>query len=152
MIATLDVVMRVLHIVSAVLVVGGLALVPLAVRPALRVMDEGARDSVLTLIHARLRLWLWLGVAGLIVSGAYNWIGNAGIYKAMGPIGNALIGVKALLAFIVFALMWMRQTGMLGPRADRPLMMVIVHLAAIVLILASVLRYLRLEHLASTGG
>jgi uncharacterized membrane protein len=146
-----DIVMRVTHIVAAVIVVGGLAFVPMLVRPVARRFDAATADQITSLIEARLRNWLWLGVVGLLLSGGYNWIGNAGIYKAMGPIGNILIGVKFLLAAIAFALLYVRQTRMLGPRADRPLTMLIVHLAAIVLILASVLRHLRLEHLASAN-
>ena len=148
----LDVTLRVLHIVSAILVAGGLSLMPLAVRPALRMLDETHRDTVLDLIERRLRRFVWIGVIGLLVSGVINWINNAGLYKAIGPIGNALIGTKFLLAVIVFALVWVRQSKMLGARADRPLLMVIVHLIAVVIVLASVLRHLRLEHLAQAAG
>lgn len=147
----LDVTLRVVHIVSAILVSGGLSLIPLAVRPALHMLDDAHRDTVLTLIERRLRRFIWIGVLGLLVSGIVNWVSFAGIYKAMGPIGNALIGTKFLLAIITFALIWVRQARMLGPKADRPLLMVIVHLIALVIVLASVLRHLRLEHLTSSG-
>lgn len=142
--AMADVVMRVVHIVCAMVVVVGVAVVPLVIRPALNALEETHREAVLRMVDRRLRMWLWIGVAGLVVSGVYNWIGLAATYEAIGPVGNAMIGIKVLLAFMVFALMAVRQAAMLGPRADRPLLMLIVHLTVVVLAIASVLRHLRL--------
>lgn len=151
-ITILDVAMRYLHVVSAIALVGGMMFVPLCVRPAIRVLDQGFGQSVLQLIERRLRWWVWGGALGLFVSGVYNWIALAGLYRDIGPIANALIGTKVLLAAIVLVLLWLRQSNMLGARADRPLLIVAVHLAAIVILLASILRHLRLEHLAEAAG
>ena len=145
------IVMRLLHIVGAILLVGGTAFILTCAVPALRTIDDTWRDTVLTLLRKRFARWVWIGIAMLLISGTYNWIASAGEYKAMGPIGNALIGTKVLIAIILFALIWAQQTGLVRHRSPRAALMINIHLGAVVIILAVVLRHFRLEHLA-TGG
>ena len=141
--------MRYLHIVSAVLAVGGMCCVPLCVRPAVRLLDDDLRESVLKIVSTRFHRILGLCIAGLLISGVYNWVQNAAVYKAMGPKGNALIGTKVLLALVMFVVAGLGVGGMVKPKAAG---MINIHLAAVVLLLAAVLRYYRLEYLQSLTG
>lgn len=142
----LEIFMRYLHTVSAMLAVGGLAFSMVCVSPAIRMLDDGFRDTVLKLVQRRFERLLWLAIAGLVVSGVYNWIITAGLYKEMGPSANALIGTKVLLALVMFGNVWLASLGKVRPRAAQ---MVNIHLAAAVILLAVILRHMRLEHLAA---
>jgi uncharacterized membrane protein len=143
----LQIIMRTLHITSAVLAVGGLCFIPLVLRPSLRLVDDTFRKSIEQLVQTRFHQLLWICIAGLTVSGVYNWILNAPRYKELGPIGNALIGTKVLLALIMFAVVAGRSTGYLT-NAKR-WQLVNIHLAAGVLILGAVLRVLVIRMLSA---
>ena len=149
--AILPIVMRYVHIVSAVLAVGGLAFLSLCLSPAMRMLDESFRESVAKLVQHRFYRILWVSLGGLVVSGVYNWIASSQTYKAMGPAGNALIGTKVLLALVMFAIVWAGSIGKMKPKAWHT---AAVHLAAIVMLLAVILRHFRLEYLQSlaSGG
>ncbi len=141
----LQIAMRYVHIVSAILLVGGVSFMALCFSPAVRLLDEAFRESVVKMVQHRFSKVAWLAAGGLVISGVYNWGMSAATYKAMGPAGNALIGTKALLALIIFAVMWAGGAGMLK---HKPARMINIHLAAVVILIAVVLRYLRLDHLA----
>ncbi len=139
--------MRYVHIASAILLVGGTAFVAIAMRPSMRLLEENLAGSVQKMAMDRFMRVVWVGIAGLIVSGTYNWVVSASIYKDMGPVGNVLIGSKVLAAFALFALVWANRVGLvkLKPKAY---LMINLHLAALVILMAVVLRYFRLEHAA----
>ena len=108
-------------------------------------MEDSLRGSILKLAADRFIRIAWIGIAGLVVSGAYNWVLMASTYKAMGPVGNALIGTKVLLALILFLLVWANRVGVVK-LSVRAYLMLNIHLAAVVIIVAVVLRTLRLAH------
>ena len=143
--------MRYVHIVSAMAAVGGLMFFLICLTPAVRLLDDGFSESWMKVIRRRFVKMLWISIVGLLVSGVYNWMLSAGTYKAMGGIGNALIGMKALLALILFVVVWVGSVGLLKPRVCY---MINIHLAAVVILLAVVLRHARLEYLQSliSGG
>ncbi len=147
----LQIVMRYIHVLSAVVAVGGVSFLLLCLAPAARLLDDGFSEPWMKMIRQRFDRMLWISIAGLVVSGVYYWVLFAGTYKAMGPIGNALIGTKVLLALVLFATVWAGSIGLLKPKVCQ---MINIHLAAVVILLAAVLRYYRLEHLQSiaTGG
>lgn len=141
----LAVFMRYLHVVSAIVVVGGMSFILLCLTPATRLLDEQFRQSLLKLVHGRFLRIVWVSIAGLVISGVYNWMMLAGIYKKIGPKANALIGIKVLLAVILFAIVAARSLGLLTNH--KRVLMINIHLAAIVILLGSILRYYRLEYL-----
>lgn len=143
MIDALSIVMRYLHVVSAVVAVGGMAFLLLCLSPAMRLLEEKSREALLDAVHCRFQRVVWACIAGLIVSGIFNWMMLAGAYKAMGPMGNALIGIKVLLAAIVFGVVWARSAGFLSKASRRRTLMINIHLAAVVILLGSVLRHHR---------
>jgi uncharacterized membrane protein len=144
----LAVVMRYLHIVAAVLTVGGMSFILFCVTPASRLLDEGLRESFLKAIHGRFMKVIWAAIATLIITGAYSWMSLNDEYRAIRPWGQALIGTKALLAAIMFVIVWLRSMGIIGqtPRGIRRVLMANVHLAGLIILLATILRYLRMSH------
>ena len=144
-----QIVLRYIHIVSAVLAVGGLAFMSLCLSPAVRLLDDGFSESWMKMIRLRFGRLLWASIGGLVVSGVYNWVLFAETYRAMGGVGGALIGTKVLLALVMFAVVWAGAIGLMKPKASQ---MAAVHLAALVILLAAVLRYFRLEHVQSIAG
>ena len=149
----LVIVMRYIHVVSAILLVGGTSFIVIAMRPSLRLLENGLGASVQKLAMDRFMRVVWIAIVGLFLSGAYNWILSADLYRQMGPIGNALIGIKVLVAAGLFALVWANHVGFVRLK-QRAYLMINLHLAAIVILLAVILRYLRLSTLDSlvSGG
>ena len=145
----LQIAMRYIHIVSAIVAVGGITFAIVCLTPAVKLLEDTHREGVVKFAEGRFTRVLWVAIAGLVVSGTYNWILLADVYKEMGPKGNALIGTKVLLAVIIFAIVFGRSINLIGGRA-RMWHMINVHLAAIVILLAAILRHFRLEHIA--GG
>lgn len=135
--------MRYLHIVSAVLAVGGLAFLLICFSPAIRLLEDSLRQSVYKLAHDRFLRVMWFAIGGLTFSGVYNWYLNFDAYRKLGPIGNALIGTKVLLAIIMFTLVIARSAGLINPKNPRLLPMINIHLAGLVILLASILRVMR---------
>jgi len=147
--AVLQILMRYVHIVSAIMAVGGLSFMLLCLLPVVRVLDDGFSEAWIRLIRARFHKILWISIGGLVISGLYNWVLLGPTYKAMGALGNALIGIKVLLAMIMFGTVWVGQVGILRPKVCQ---MINIHLAAAIILLAAALRYFRLEHLQSLVG
>ena len=146
--AVLQIVMRYAHILSAVTAVGGLLFMAFCLAPVARLLADDARQPFVESVHKRFLCIVNVAIILLIVSGVYNWGLLAQTYKSMGPVGNALLGIKVLLALIMFVVIWLRTAGLF--KNDKAARMINVHLAAIVILLAVILRYYRLEYLA--GG
>lgn len=138
----LAIVMRYLHIVSAIAAVGGLIFAITCLRPALRVIEGGLSDSILQAVRRRFLKLQALSILGLIISGVYGWMVFAAEYRDMGPKGNALIGTKVLLAMILFGVVWARGVNLI--KSEKAAQMINIHLAAIIILLGAVLRSLRL--------
>lgn len=95
----LNVFMRFLHIVSAITLVGGVLAWRFAAIPATTALASDVRAKVGDALAAAWRPYVILAVAGLLISGVYNFLGKTGLTPAY----HAVIGVKFLLALHVFA-------------------------------------------------
>lgn len=141
----LVVAMRYLHIVSAIVAVGGLAFMAWCLSPALRLLDDGFREQVQRLASERFQRVIVFAIGGLTLSGVYNWIMLAPVYREAGPLANALIGTKVLLSLVMFGIVFAQKWGLIVP--SKFWRSFNLHLGALVILLAAVLRYVRLEHL-----
>ena len=139
----LIVAMRYLHIISVIAMVGGLLYNTVAQRVARKVLETELAENFIAVFRSTVLKFQWFAMAGLIVSGTYTWIITNDQYKAIGPLGNALIGTKVLLALSVFCVIWMRWSKLI--KSDKLAMMINMHLAAIIILLAGILRYYRLS-------
>ncbi|MCE9592008.1 MAG: hypothetical protein K8S99_15985 [Planctomycetes bacterium] len=138
----INVVMRYIHIVSAVVAVGGMACILICLTPAVRVLDESFRDALLKLVHHRFQRVVWVCIAGLTLSGVWRFI-QLQQQHAYGKLGHALIGTKILLALILFAIVFLRSVNLIQPKKPRTILMINIHLAAIIILLGAILQYLR---------
>lgn len=138
----LIIVMRYLHVLSFITLVGGLLYNMIGQRIARKVLDSQAAESFITAFKGCVLKFQWCAIAGLIVSGTYTWVITNAKYKAIGALGNALIGTKVLLAMTVFCVIWMRWSKLI--KSDKTAMMINIHLAAIIILLGATLRYYRL--------
>ena len=145
--AILDIVLRYLHVMCAIIMVGGMIFISLAVRPALKTLEEGPRESFQQVMQRCFHLAVYLCFVGLLISGVFNWMKLAAEYKQIGPQANAVIGIKFLLAVIVFGVIAGRTSGVLK-LSGKVCHMLNLHLVAIIILLAAVLRYWRI----SSGG
>ncbi len=134
---------RYVHIVSAVLAVGGTSFIALCLSPAMKLADESVRETIMQHVHRRFSVVLWASIAGLLISGIYNWVVLNDAYTEVGPLAQSLIGTKFLVALTLFGLVWARHIGLLK-LALRTHLLIAVHLGAVVILLGSILRALRL--------
>lgn len=135
----LIVIMRYVHIISVILLVGGLMFNFLGQRVARKVLDSDAAQTFINTYRKWILNIQWAAMLGLIVSGLYTWFAVSEKYKQLGKIGNILIGTKILLAMTVFCVIWMRWSKLI--QSDKTAMMINIHLAAIIIFLGAVLRY-----------
>jgi len=143
--------MRWVHIGSAALLVGGMALIVLSAGPARSLMDNQDARGVLQTIEFRFRWVLAAAVLGLIISGVYQWVVFGQDYQQVGALALSLLSVKVLFATMLFALLWAFQVdSMLHPKAKLWRWMNL-SLAVLVVMLAGALRYIRLSGMEGTS-
>ena len=120
-----------------------LAFLLICLLPSLRLLQDDFRSSLLRIVQYRFERVLWASIAGLTISGIYNWIQLAPKYRLIGPLAQALIGIKVLLAAIIFGVVFARSANLLKPSRFWPSLN--LHLAALVILLAAILRWYRLQ-------
>jgi len=152
--AGLDVGARYIHIISAVALGGGLLYWAVCLLPALRLLDDAFRRSMLALTLRRFRAILVLSSIGLLASGIYNWVRLNPLYTQLRggadggiAVGHILIGSKALLGVVCLALVLLTMRGSSEENRQRRWLSINLQLLAVVILLGSVLRYVRLEYL-----
>lgn len=141
------VIMRWLHIGSMALIVGGLSMVVLGAGPAKALLRNEESAAVVRKIEARYRWVLMAAVFGLVISGIYQWVIFGRAYQELGTMVLVVLSVKVLLATAVFALLWAFQVDSMVDDKARAWRLVNLSLAVLVLMLAGVVRYLRLGHI-----
>jgi uncharacterized membrane protein len=142
---SVEIIMRLIHIVSAILLVGGMAFLLVSVIPALRPHEPAIRDSVMGLIRKRFMRIMHPAIAGLLISGAYQWMTNHGRYEeaAQTPLIQALLGTKVLIALAAFVIAFASAAGVLRGCPTKWVKINLV-LVSIVIVLAVVVRQTRL--------
>jgi uncharacterized membrane protein len=133
-----NIVMRFMHIFSAITLLGGILAWRFGAIPATAALSAETRGKVGDALAARWRVWIIGAVAGLLVSGTYNFLRKTGLTPAY----HAVIGIKILLALHVFAVAILAcRAG--NERRDRQLTGVVIS-GVIVVALSAVLRGLLL--------
>lgn len=102
--STLAIILRFLHIASAVVAGGATIFAYVALLPALASLPEAERARVRDLIDRRWRVVVMVCVTLLLIGGIANFvIYQAPVHKGQ-PLYHALFGVKFLAALVVFFL------------------------------------------------
>lgn len=140
------VLMRWLHLGSMAMIVGGLSLVVLSAGPAKALLRDEASAAVVRKIEARYRWVLMAAVFGLVISGIYQWVIFGRAYQELGTLILVVLSIKVLIATAVFALLWAFQVDSMIDDKARVWRWLNLSLAVLVLMLAGVVRYLRLGH------
>ena len=99
----LDVISRIIHVSTAIVLVGGSVFSVLVVQPTLAAMDEEQRAAVGTSLVGRWKRWVHLGILLFLASGIYNYLQAITAHKG-DSLYHAMLGTKMLLALIVFFL------------------------------------------------
>jgi uncharacterized membrane protein len=147
----LDIIMRIVHIGSAVLMGGGIALLVMAVLPALRQVGDEQRRLVLEATRRRFVPLMHGALTLLIISGVYNWWRNTPTYRllkeaeasaAFGTI-HGLLGLKVIAAALLIVFLVLFGIRARRGEAGRWLVTSLLVIAAVI-IMAAVVRALRL--------
>ena len=132
----INILMRFVHILSAVTLIGGAIAWRFGTIPGIAVLGEEVRGKTDRAVAAALRPFVWASALGLLLSGIYNFLHKTG----MQPAWHAVFGVKFLLALHVFAV------AMLVTRAENAkrqrLLTGLVFSGVTIVALSAVLRFL----------
>ena len=98
-----NVVMRIVHVLSAVMLIGGLSFFLIGVGPAMRLLDDDLRAQILTLARRSFFKVSHAAISLLLISGAWNWYVNIEAYRAVANKGllQGMLGFKALLGIAI---------------------------------------------------
>ncbi len=95
---------RVLHILFAMLLLGGAMFTRFALLPAAAELPEDIHTSLKERIANRWRKFVMLGIAVLLATGFYNYLKVTNPLHAGDKIYGMLMGMKILLALVMFVL------------------------------------------------
>lgn len=97
----LDVVSRIIHVATAI-VLGGGSLYGLAILlPAISAVDVNTRESILAAARRYWARYVHVGILLMLLSGFYNFYRALPLHRGDG-LYHGLIGIKIILALIVF--------------------------------------------------
>jgi uncharacterized membrane protein len=134
---------RWLHVMSAVLAVGGAFFLMVAVPGGLAQADAASRDNVLVALRRKFKIVVHVCVTLLILTGAFNTWRNWGDYKLRTGIMHGIWGMHMLLGLVVMGLSIALLAKPQPPANHRTLLRVNVAVMFIVVALASTLKYVR---------
>ena len=142
----LAIIVRVVHVGSAIALLGGTLYAVTILMMSLRVVDEGLRSSILETARRRFYRIAHPALILLIATGFYSFIRDMPIYKEVGPAAHGLLGVKIILAVLILGIVFAQTFKVLK---GNPLTWAKVNLllGTIIIILAAIVRQLRIEHL-----
>jgi uncharacterized membrane protein len=140
---TLNLIMRWLHIFSAITAVGATIFLRLVLIPSLTGLPDEARALLLKNMSGRLRTLIHSAIGGIIISGLYNthvlWKTSIGPYALVYVVKVSL----ALIIFIVAILLTSSRPKWAAFQANRKKWLAVnVILAVIIVALSSYLRVL----------
>ncbi len=98
----LDLTFRWLHLVAAIIAVGGAVFARFALLPAMHLVPEDARGQFHEAIRARFSRLIMVSIALLLVTGFYNYLRNEVPAHHGQGLYHGLMGTKILAALAVF--------------------------------------------------
>ena len=96
--AVLGIILRWLHIISAIALLGGMLYSRYVVTPAISTLVPELQQKLGDSMARRYQALLYTAIGALLVSGTYNLLHKTGLT----PLYHALFGIKILLALHVF--------------------------------------------------
>ena len=135
LVSVLDVIFRVVHVSTAIVLVGGSVFTLMVLLPSAKLLSEESHATFAAAVNGRWKRFIHLGVLLFIISGFYNYTRAVPLHKGDG-LYHGLLLTKMLLAFVIFylaAALVGRSPKLEGIRANKPkYLKVVVLLAAII--------------------
>jgi uncharacterized membrane protein len=104
-----DIVSRIVHLLTAITLVGGSLFVATVLGPSLRSLSDAVSSDLWGAINGRWKMWVHGGIALFLITGFYNYIRAMPLHKGDG-LYHALVGTKILLALGVMVI----ASGLVG--------------------------------------
>jgi uncharacterized membrane protein len=98
-----DVASRLIHVLTAIVLLGGSTFMLLVVLPTLQSSDEGTRSKIASGLRGIWKKYVHAGIALFLITGFYNYFKAMPQHKGDG-LYHGLIGTKIILALGVFFL------------------------------------------------
>lgn len=144
-------VLRWMHIFSAIILFGGILFMRFALMPAAGVLSETDRNHLREGIRTQWAKWIHISAALLLVSGIINFYLKMTTYELKGTGYHAIWGVKVLLALAVMGLatMYLGRSERAQRMREKPStwLNLMAGLAAVVVMISGYLRLMDLEKL-----
>jgi uncharacterized membrane protein len=110
----LPIVIRVVHIGSAIALLGGAVFFLVVMLPAVKLLDEGLRSSILQLARKRFYRITHPAIVLLLVTGFYTYlVTNWPAYEKAPRQIHMLLGIKILLALAIMLILFAQTFGVL---------------------------------------
>ncbi|MBI1368997.1 MAG: hypothetical protein GC162_10130 [Planctomycetes bacterium] len=138
-----DLAARFLHLLSMAALIGGTLFMLAAMLPAMKLLDDSLKQSIIALARKRFMRIAHPAIALLILTGAWQWYRNVEIYRASNKALQGVLGMKVLIAMVIFGLIFAGAFGVLKG-CPRKWAKITLALAIVVVILAAVVRAMRL--------
>ncbi len=136
---TLDVLSRVVHVGTAIVLVGGSVFLVLVLLPAARELADRSREALTSAVTGRWKRIVHTGIGLFLISGLYNYMRAIPDHRGDG-LYHALVGTKMLLALVLFfvAAALVGRSSKLEPlRRDRGRWLKLIVLLAAVIVAIS---------------
>ena len=138
-----DILLRWVHVVSAVLAVGGAFFLLIALPRGIDPLDSEQREAVFLRCRRAFKFVVHPSILGLLVSGVYNTINNWKWYLANPKLMHAFFGVHLLLAVVVISVSLWLLAGREPKRGHRTWLKANVFLMLLTIAAASGLKWAR---------
>ncbi len=142
-----NVLSRWIHIMTAIVVVGGTLFMRFVLAPAAAQLPDAEHQRLKELVLARWKKVVMGGIALFVLSGFYNYIAVAIPKRHGDPLYHALIGIKILIALGVFFLasVLVGRSATFEPlrRERNKWLTVLIALALVIVLISSYLRVSR---------
>jgi uncharacterized membrane protein len=96
-----DVLSRIIHVGTAITLIGGSAFMVLVLLPSAKALPEEAHQQLAAGVGSRWKRFVHIGILLFLISGFYNYTRSIPNHQGDG-LYHGLLGVKMLLAFVVF--------------------------------------------------
>jgi uncharacterized membrane protein len=150
--AIVDILFRWIHVVSAVLAVGGAFFVYAVLPRGIEPLDSEQREAVFLRCRRAFKLVVHPAILGLLVSGVYNTIRNWQWYLANPKLMHAFFGVHLLLALVVVSITLWLLAGREPKRGHRTWLKANVFLMLLTIAAGSCLKWARDKTMNDRAG
>ncbi len=132
----IDIISRIVHVLTAITLVGGSIFTLLVLMPSAKELSDEAHKQLAAAINGRWKRFVHTGILLFLVSGLYNYVRAIPNHRGDG-LYHALIGTKMLLALGIFFLasaLVGRSEKLAGIRANRAKWVKVLVLLAVIVV------------------